>query len=66
MKKSTLFIVLTLIIFSCMQERQDPAAFYMPGEFEPHEAVWFGTWYMDEWANDYKRVMSEVMKVIDA
>lgn len=65
MKKLTLFILLTIIIFSCKQEPQDPAAFYMPGEFEPHEAVWFGTWNMGEWANDYKRVMSEVMKAID-
>jgi agmatine deiminase len=66
MKKLTLFILLTIIIFSCKQEPQDPTAFYMPGEFEPHEAVWFGTWYMDEWASEYKRVMSEVMKAIDA
>lgn len=43
----------------------DPAAFYMPGEFEPQEAVWFGTWYMGEWANDYKRIITEVMKAID-
>ncbi len=54
-----------ILIFSCKQESQDPSAFYMPGEFEPHEAVWFGTWYMSEWASDYKRVISEVMKAID-
>lgn len=37
----------------------------MPGEFEPHEAVWFGTWNMEEWASDYKLVISEVMMAID-
>ncbi|HMO33031.1 MAG TPA: hypothetical protein PKE63_01010 [Lacibacter sp.] len=37
----------------------------MPGEFEPHEAVWFGTWYMSEWESDYKRVMTDVMKAIN-
>lgn len=66
MKKLTFFTILVLIFFSCKQEPQDPDVFYMPGEFEPHEAVWFGTWNMGEWANDYKRVMSEVMKAIDA
>ncbi|WP_373494865.1 agmatine/peptidylarginine deiminase [Aquiflexum sp.] len=58
-------IGLTLYV-SCKQEpKTDPTAFYMPGEFEPHEAVWFGTWYMGEWASDYKRVMTDVMKAID-
>ncbi len=66
MKKLALFTILVLILFTCKQEPQDPTAFYMPGEFEPHEAVWFGTWNMGEWATDYKRVMSEVMKAIDA
>lgn len=65
MKKLTFFTILVLTFFSCKQEPQDPATFYMPGEFEPHEAVWFGTWNMGEWATDYKRVMSEVMKAID-
>ncbi|MGY6741164.1 MAG: agmatine deiminase family protein [Cecembia sp.] len=65
MKKLTLFILFIIILFSCKQETQDPTVFYMPGEFEAHEAVWFGTWNMGEWANDYKRVMSEVMKAID-
>jgi agmatine deiminase len=54
-----------ITFFSCKQEPQDPTAFFTPGEFEPHEAVWFGTWYMSEWAKDYKRVMGDVMKAID-
>ncbi|MBX2964132.1 MAG: agmatine deiminase family protein [Cyclobacteriaceae bacterium] len=59
-------LIIGMAIFSCKSEdKSDPAAFFMPGEFEPHEAVWFGTWYMSEWASDYKRVMSEVMKAID-
>ncbi|MGF1557114.1 MAG: agmatine deiminase family protein, partial [Paucihalobacter sp.] len=27
--------------------------------------MWFGTWYMSNWASDYKRVMTDVMKAID-
>lgn len=38
-------IVITLftvsIIHSCSTDK-DPSAFYMPGEFEPHEAIWLG------------------------
>lgn len=63
-----LLILATLAtaLFSCKPEpKTDPAAFYMPGEFETHEAVWFGTWYMGESASDYKRVMTDVMKAID-
>jgi agmatine deiminase len=37
----------------------------MPGEFESHEAVWFGTWYMGEGGEGYNQVISEVMKAID-
>jgi agmatine deiminase len=29
------------MVFSC-KEKEDSAAFYMPGEFEKHEAIWFG------------------------
>lgn len=65
MKKLTPFCLLFLIIFSCKQEQRDPTEFYMPGEFEPHEAVWFGTWYMGEGGEGYNRVISEVMKAID-
>jgi agmatine deiminase len=71
--KRTILIVhicslLVLIFFySCRNQEApaDPASFYMPGEFEPQEAVWFGTWYMGEWANDYKRIIADVMKAID-
>lgn len=66
---SKIFLILIgLILFSsCKQEPKiDPTAFFMPGEFEPHEAVWFGTWYMGDWASDYKRVTSEVMKAIQS
>ncbi len=65
MKKLAPFCLLFLIIFSCKQEQRDPTEFYMPGEFEPHEAVWFGTWYMGEGGEGYNRVISEVMKAID-
>jgi agmatine deiminase len=67
MKSNLLLLTLIMIaFFSCKQEPQDPATFFMPGEFEPHEAVWFGTWYMSERASDYKRVMTDVMKAIDS
>ena len=66
LRKSILVLLtLAIVLFSCKPEpKTDPAAFYMPGEFEPHEAVWFGTWYMSEWASDYKRVRTDVMKAI--
>jgi agmatine deiminase len=68
MKKFNLLFSLFLFLaflHSCRQEPQDPAAFYMPGEFELHEAVWFGTWYMGEGGEGYNRVISEVMKAIE-
>lgn len=68
MKKFNLLFSLFLFsvfLYSCRKEPQDPAAFYMPGEFEPHEAVWFGTWYMGEGGEGYNRVISEVMKAIE-
>lgn len=61
-----ILICISTTIISCKSEdKSDPATFYMPGEFEQHEAVWFGTWYMSEYAGDYKRVMTDVMKAID-
>jgi len=68
MKKFNLLFSLFLFsvfLYSYRQEPQDPAAFYMPGEFESHEAVWFGTWYMGEGGEGYNQVISEVMKAID-
>jgi agmatine deiminase len=66
MKSNLLLLTLLLVtFFSCKQEPKDPTAFFMPGEFEPHEAVWFGTWYMGEKSSEYKRVMTDVMKAID-
>jgi agmatine deiminase len=59
-------LLISMAIFSCKSEdKSDPTKFFMPGQFEPQEAVWFGTWYMGEWASDYKRVMTDVMKAID-
>jgi agmatine deiminase len=59
-------LVMSLVVFSCKSEdATDPTAFYMPGEFEPQEAVWFGTWYMGDRENDYKKVITDVMKAIE-
>ncbi|HMP98503.1 MAG TPA: agmatine deiminase family protein, partial [Cyclobacteriaceae bacterium] len=41
MKKFILLLSISLVILSCI-EKEDHSAFYMPGEFEPHEAVWLG------------------------
>jgi agmatine deiminase len=46
MKKFILLLSISLVILSCI-EKEDPTAFYMPGEFEPHEAVWLG-WEEDD------------------
>ncbi|WP_291788047.1 agmatine deiminase family protein [Cecembia sp.] len=42
MKKLTFFVFLIVIIFSCRQERRDPAIFYYPAEWEPQEAIMIG------------------------
>ncbi|MCC5932077.1 MAG: agmatine deiminase family protein [Cyclobacteriaceae bacterium] len=42
MKNLTLFALLILIIFSCKQERKDPAIFYYPAEWETQEAILIG------------------------
>ncbi len=60
-----LVVLICLLSSACNRENTDPAKFYMPGQFEPHEAVWFGTWYMSERSSDYRRVMTDVMKAID-
>jgi agmatine deiminase len=41
MKNILSLIILTWMLYSC-QQQSDQSAFYMPGEFEPHEAVWLG------------------------
>ncbi len=66
MKSNLLLLTLILVaLSSCKHEPQNPSSFFMPGEFESHEAVWFGTWCMDDWANDYKRVTTDVIKAIE-
>lgn len=54
-----LFIVAAslLLLVACKSE-SDNNAFYMPGEFEPHEAVWLG------WEKDDKDVYPIVFAVI--
>lgn len=42
MKKILPHMLVLLLISMACQEKSDPAAFYMPGEFEPHAAVWLG------------------------
>ena len=56
-KKIYLPIVITFLLFSC-KEKKDPAAFYMPAEFEEQEAVWFG------WSDDstYHPTIANVIK----
>ncbi|MCC5927624.1 MAG: agmatine deiminase family protein [Cyclobacteriaceae bacterium] len=34
--------ILSVILFFQCSQKTDTEAFYMPGEFEPHEAIWFG------------------------
>jgi agmatine deiminase len=61
-----LIVLILLGLFYSCNPKTDTAAFYMPGEFEPQEAVWFGTWYMGEGGEGYNRVMSDVMKAIES
>jgi len=62
--RALIALILLGFFYSC-NPKTDMAAFYMPGEFEPQEAVWFGTWYMGEGSKGYNRVMSDVMKAIE-
>jgi agmatine deiminase len=41
MKKILYLVTFTWMLYAC-EQKSDPSAFYMPGEFEPHEAIWFG------------------------
>jgi agmatine deiminase len=41
MNKIVIIFFLGLSLISC-KEKSHLEAFYMPGEFEPHEAIWFG------------------------
>ncbi len=52
MKINIILIILSAFVLAC-QPTSDPATFYMPGEFEPHEAVWLG------W-EEYDTTMHEV------
>jgi agmatine deiminase len=56
--KSLCLIVSVTIICSC-KEKEDTAAFYMPGEYEPHEAVWLG-W--DEYDTTIHAVAFNIIK----
>jgi agmatine deiminase len=41
MKVNSILFILLAFLLAC-QSKTDQNAFYMPGEFEPHEAVWLG------------------------
>ncbi len=41
MKNTLTLLLLSLVFYTC-RNKSDHEAFYMPGEFEPHEAIWFG------------------------
>ena len=55
MKIKLFILLLTWIILAC---KQDDSKFYMPAEFEEHDAVWFG-WDED---TDFHPVIAEVIK----
>ena len=60
---ASLFLIINIVVFSCKEQTQtDPAAFYMPGEFEPHEAVWLG-W--EEYDTTIHEVVFDIIKGLD-
>lgn len=54
-----IFLLALSLMFSC-KEKEDPAAFYMPGEFENHEAVWFG------WESEDSLTRTVAMQIMNA
>jgi len=54
-----IFLIALSLMFSC-KEKEDPAAFYMPGEFENHEAVWFG------WESEDSLTRTVAMQIMNA
>lgn len=59
MKSTTVFLFLTFIIAACNTNKQQRPAetFYMPAEWEPHDAVWLG-WEKDSSLGYYPAVVS--------
>lgn len=61
MKKIFFILSATLILFSCKEQR--PAEeFYMPAEWEPHDAVWLG-WEKDS-SRGYYPVVTSIIKAL--
>ena len=61
MKKILFLLACTWMLQAC-KEKSDPAAFYMPGEFEPHEAIWFG-WSLNR--PQYYPAVAEMIKGLE-
>jgi agmatine deiminase len=59
MKSSSLFLFLALILAACNSNKQQRPAetFYMPAEWEPHDAVWLG-WEKDSSLGYYPAVVN--------
>nr|WP_294902904.1 agmatine deiminase family protein [uncultured Lacibacter sp.] len=61
MKKILLVLSTTFILFACKEQR--PAEeFYMPAEWEPHDAVWLG-WEKDS-SRGYYPVVTTIIKAL--
>jgi len=61
-RKIISILLLASAIFSC-KEKEDLAAFYMPGEFENHNAVWFG-WEAEDSLT--RTVALQIMKAVQS
>ena len=59
--RASYFLICIIAFVSC-KEKSDPAAFYMPGEFEPHESIWFG-WSLNR--PQYYPAVAEMIKGLE-
>ncbi len=60
--KKFLFLFSVAITLNSCYKKTETATFYMPGEFEPHEAIWFG-WKSGK--SDFHAVVADMIKGLD-